>query len=102
MGGGNVLIGENCLFSQNITFRPSDVHKIYSKNNHNLINPVKDIIIQNNVWVGQDVLFAKGSVIPNGSIVGMGSVVTKPFLTENAIYAGNPAKMVKENVYWEH
>lgn len=38
--------------------------------------------------------------IPDGCIVGMGAVVAKQFSTANSVIAGNPAKIVKENINW--
>ena len=51
-------------------------------------------IIQNDVWIGQDVLLARGITLGHGCAVGAGSVVTKsvpPF----AIVGGNPARLIR-------
>lgn len=42
----------------------------------------------------------KGVELANGCIVGAGSVVTRKDLTPNTIIVGNPAREVKDNVYW--
>lgn len=55
------------------------------------------IIIGENVWIGADVRINKGVIIGNNSIVASASVVTKD-VPENCIVAGNPAKIVKENI----
>jgi len=42
----------------------------------------------------------KNVTIPNECIVGAGSVVTKRFDKEYCVIAGNPARVVRENVQW--
>ena len=43
----------------------------------------------------------KGSYVNTGSVVGYGSVVTRKFIEKNIIIAGNPARKVKENIFWD-
>lgn len=62
----------------------------------------KDIIIKENVWVGQKVIILPGVIIDEGAIIQSGSVVVKnvPALS---IVGGNPAKVFKERNkehYW--
>jgi acetyltransferase-like isoleucine patch superfamily enzyme len=52
-----------------------------------------DVSIGNNVWLGANVIILPGSVIPDNSIVGAGSVVNKKFRNGYTLYAGIPAKM---------
>ncbi len=96
-----VVIGNNCLFSEWIEFWASDTHSIFDSNG-NLLNQGKEIIVGNNVWIGKDSKILKNTTIPDGCIVGMGSVVSKKFTTTNAILAGVPAKVVKENISWSN
>ncbi|AGM26203.1 maltose O-acetyltransferase [Spiroplasma syrphidicola EA-1] len=55
----------------------------------------KEIIIENNVWLGANVTVTPGVVIGENSIIGAGSVVTKN-IPKNVIAAGIPAKVIKE------
>ena len=66
----------------------------------NLINKGESIIVGNNVWVCKNVIFMKNTKVPNGCIVAQGSIVTRKFDKENCVAAGNPAKLVKENISW--
>lgn len=61
----------------------------------------ENIIVGNNVLVCKNVTFMKNTKVPNGCIVAQGSIVTKKFDKENSVIAGNPAKIVKENIYWD-
>ena len=54
----------------------------------------KEIIIEDNVWIGERCSILKGVKIGKGAIVGCNSVVTHD-VPEYTIVAGNPAKVVK-------
>lgn len=98
--GSMVEIGDDCLFSQNVQFRPSDAHKIFDLQTNVRINLPKPIRIGAQVWIGQDVLFLKGSEVAAGCIVGARSLVTRAFEESNCILAGVPAKVVRRQVKW--
>lgn len=53
------------------------------------------IHIKNNVWIGAGSIILPGVTIGENSVVGAGSVVTKD-IPPNVIYAGNPAKFIKD------
>ena len=94
-------VGKNCMFSGSINIWPTDGHAIMDINSGKVINlGEKGVIIGDNCWIGQNAHFTKNSIIKNGTIVGAHSVVTKEFHLENIIIAGNPAKIIKENVTW--
>lgn len=98
--GTSIMIGKDCMFSHDIYVRTTDSHPIYNKDGLR-INPAEDIHIGDHVWIGMQSLILKGVVIPDGSVVGARSLVNKSFDVDEAIYAGQPAKLVKENMRWE-
>lgn len=51
------------------------------------------VIIENDVWIGQNCLIMGGVTIHNGAVVGARSVVTKD-VPPYAIVGGNPAKII--------
>lgn len=57
----------------------------------------KEVIIGDNVWIGNNVIILKGITIGDNAIIAAGSVVTKNVETGTTV-AGNPAKKIKENV----
>ena len=97
--GKNITIGEHCLFSSDIVVRTGDSHPVTDLEG-NRINPAKDVEIGNHVWVGHRALINKGVKISPDSVIGTGAVVTKRFESPNVCIAGNPAKVVKENISW--
>lgn len=54
----------------------------------------KDIIIENDVWIGSRATILKGVTIHRGAIIGANAVVTKD-VPPYAIVAGSPAKIIK-------
>lgn len=101
----NVSIGERCMFAFNTFLFHTDAHPIIDKKTNQIINKVKDMKIGNHVWVGANVNILKNTVIPDDSIVGLGAVASGDFAkkgTGNAGYiiAGNPAKIIRDNITW--
>lgn len=54
----------------------------------------KPIYIEDNVWIGRNSVIMKGVTIGKGSIIALGTIVTKD-VPKYCIVAGNPAKIVK-------
>ena len=99
----NIVIGEWGLFARDIWIRTSDMHMIYDIQSRSRINPNKDIVIGRHVWLGQDVTCLKGTIVGSGSCVGHGSLISNENTKNaNAIYAGRPAKLVREGIKWRH
>lgn len=99
--GAAITIGQECLFSSDVDIRNGDSHSIFNENGKR-INKAEDIIIGDNVWIGHRVIVLKGAVIACDSVIGAGAVVTRKFTNPNVVIGGNPAKIIKEHVRWEH
>lgn len=95
-----IIIGRDCMFSNNIEIHTSDYHSILD-NLGNRINAAKDVFIENHVWVGFRCTILKGSHISENSIVASNSVVNKRFNEPSSLLAGIPAKIKKENINWD-
>lgn len=54
-----------------------------------------DIVIEDGCWIGAGAIILPGVTVKNGGVVAAGSVVTKD-CEENCLYAGNPARKIKE------
>ena len=85
----------------NIMIWCTDTHTITDMDG-NITNIGHSIEIGDHCWVGMHAKILKNTKIPDDSIVGMGSIVTKKFETPNSVYAGNPAKLIKTGVQWSH
>lgn len=96
----NITIGDNCMFSYGITIRNNDIHKIFDITTQSTLNQPRDIKIANHVWIAPNATILKGATIHDNSIIGANAVVTKE-CPQNSIMAGNPAKIVKQNINWD-
>ena len=93
-----VIIGEHVGLGANVSIFDSDSHptnpwsRIY-ENDRN--TKTMEVVIDDYAWIGTNSIILKGVHIGCGAVIGAGSVVTKdvPPLT---IYAGNPARYVKD------
>ncbi|WP_333497010.1 acyltransferase [Kluyvera sp. CHPC 1.251] len=96
----HILIGDECCISHGIWMRNADPHLIFSANSNTRINPSRSIYIGDRVWLGQNAMILKGSIIHSGSIVGAMSLVAGKEIGSNSCWVGNPARKVKDNVFW--
>lgn len=96
----NIIIGNECLISFGNYLRTADPHEIYDIKTKKRVNNSKSILIGDHVWLGQCSLILKNTVIGSGAIIGGNSVVSGKTIQSNSIYAGNPAKKVKEGVFF--
>lgn len=100
VGSNNYIsIGENCMFSDQVEVWASDTHPIFNEQGK-WLNPEEPIVIGNNVWVGSRVIILKGIKIGDGSVVGMGTIVTKD-IASNVISAGFPNREIQNGIRWE-
>ena len=76
-GGGKIIIGDGVLIGQNTVIRSADHRYIpnvpFIKSGHTH----KDIVIEDNVWIGANCCILKNSHIGNTTIVGANSTITK-------------------------
>lgn len=94
-------IGEYCRLGGGLEVRGADGHTILDKDSKEILNrPKSTIKIGDHCWFGLNVKVQKDAVVPNGTVVGTMSIITKQFEKENTILVGSPAKVVRENVIW--
>ena len=98
--GSKLFFGKHCMLSDKIDIRTTDNHSIIDRTTHKRINYEKDVIIGDDVWIGTDVHVLKGTEIPEGCIIGAGTVITGKHDIPNSVIAGNPGREIKMNVEW--
>jgi acetyltransferase-like isoleucine patch superfamily enzyme len=101
-----LTIGRNVMIGHESTIMDYDGHPVfYSQAEYNqyqgeLYGGKSDpILIEDNVWIGFRTTILKGVTIGSGSIVGANSCVVSD-VPPNSIVAGNPARLIKENIIW--
>lgn len=90
-----IIIGKNVLIGTNCHILNSDFHSINPKKRNDEELFSTKLIINDNVFIGNNVTILKGGSIGKNSVVAAGSVVTKSF-PANVVIAGVPAKTIKE------
>ena len=92
---GGISIGNNVSISRGCSFIASglDPDKFFKGEKTHI---GKKIIVGNNVWIATNSTILGGVTIADNIIVAAGSVVTKDLLDSYAVYAGVPAKKVKQ------
>lgn len=88
--GNNVMMGPNCvIFNNNHGFDRIDIPMQKQG-----FTPVKPVIIEDDCWIGCNVIMTAGRIVKKGSIVGAGCVLTKDF-PEYSIIGGNPSRLIR-------
>ena len=64
--------GDDVLVSIHVIFLDTDYHPIFNQQGDR-INPDKEIIMGNKVWIGANVTILKGTHIGNNIIIGAGT-----------------------------
>ncbi|HCA83156.1 MAG TPA: colanic acid biosynthesis acetyltransferase WcaF [Flavobacteriales bacterium] len=88
---GQVNIGDHCCLSQG-AFLLCGNHD-YTKTGFDLI--VKDITLENGVWIGAKAIVAPGTVLHSHAVLTAGSMASGE-LEAYSIYGGNPAQKIRE------
>ena len=95
----NIIVGRRILVSWNTWLSTCDHHLIMDSQTNDRINFSKSIYIGDHVWCGQDTAISKGSFVASGAVIGAKSLATKLYFS-NTVNAGNPAKEIKNNIFW--
>ncbi len=100
----NAIIGQYCSIAYNVTIGPAehDIHSVsmspYSPHHKDGSSsadlPTKMVVIDDEVWIGANVVILQGVKIGYGSVVAAGAVVTKD-IPAMEIWGGVPAKKIK-------
>jgi acetyltransferase-like isoleucine patch superfamily enzyme len=93
-----VEIGKYCMISWDVQIMDSDFHKILDPDGNARLNTRK-VKIGDHVWIGSRATILKGVTIGDGAVIAAGSVVVRD-VPPHSVVAGNPAKVVKEQVRW--
>ncbi len=106
--GATLKIGAFCSIAEGVKFFLGGEHRVdwvttypfsflWESGRHITGHPKTkgDVIVGNDVWIGAEAVIMSGVKIGDGAVVGARAVVTKN-MEPYAIYAGNPARLVKK------
>lgn len=93
--GGKIIIGKNCLISQNVSVIAANhsISKMFPIIEQPWSEEKNFVIIGDDVWIGAGAIILPGIRIGTGAIIGAGSIVTKD-VEEYSIVLGIPAKKI--------
>jgi acetyltransferase-like isoleucine patch superfamily enzyme len=94
----SIKIGNNCLIAANCQIFDGAGHDLSFENVRNRINTkgsAKEIVIEDNVWIGANSIILPGVKIGNGSIISAGSTV-KGNIPPMVLAGGNPIEIIKD------
>lgn len=95
-----IQVGSDCMFSANISVKNGDSHSILDRVTGKRLNYTRDVYIGRHVWVGPSAVILKGVTVGNHAVIAASALVTKD-VPNNAIVAGNPARIVREEITWD-
>ena len=98
--GATVSIGNDVMMASDVQVRSDDGHAIYDVRSGRRVNAARDIKVGPHVWLGLRSVVLGGARIGRGSVIGLGSIVTRN-VPNNAIAVGAPAKVVRRDIAWE-
>jgi acetyltransferase-like isoleucine patch superfamily enzyme len=87
-----VRVGKNCMFATNSYVTDADWHDLYDRTA--APGSTAEVVLGDNVWIGDSAIVCKGVSIGENSVIGAGSVVASD-VPPNCIAAGNPARVIK-------
>ena len=94
----SIFIGNNVKIGGGVCIYDTDFHSldpVIRRSSEDFKNRAeKPVVIGNDVFIGAKSIILKGVTIGENSVIGAGSVVTKS-VPANQIWAGNPAKFIK-------
>lgn len=98
---GTVLkLGNDCMLSHNIRVLTTDSHPIFDCTEKR-INEAESISIGDHVWISMNTVVLKGTSVSDGCVIGANSICCGIYDEKNSIYAGSPAKKIRESIHWE-
>lgn len=95
-GEGGINVGDGSIFGPKVSILSSSHN--YQEGNllpYGFIDVKRPVIIGKGCWLGWGVMVVPGVTIGNGSVIAMGSVVTKD-IEAGVLAGGNPAKVIKK------
>lgn len=94
----SITIGDNVKIGGGVCIYDTDFHSldpVIRRSSEDLKKRAeKPVVIGNNVFIGAKSIILKGVTIGENCVIGAGSVVTKT-IPANQIWAGNPAKFIR-------
>lgn len=90
----SILVGDRVMVGVNSFISDSDWHNVDPCHRTKKNKSGKAVVIEDDVWIGGNVIVLKGVRIGEKSVIGANSVVVRD-IPANVVAAGNPCKVVR-------
>jgi acetyltransferase-like isoleucine patch superfamily enzyme len=100
MEGGRIELGEDCMVGSLVEVNNSDSHSLFDAASQQRLNPARDVVLGNHVWLGAGVWVSKGAQIGSGSVIAARSRVVG-VIPPQVLAAGNPAVAKRTGISWD-
>lgn len=94
----SICIGDGTIIAPNVVIMDSPYHRLWpaeARLTYEGNGVDQPVVIENNVWIGSQVLILPGTHIGQGAVIGARSVVNGK-IPPNCLAVGSPAKVVRE------
>ena len=99
-GSNKLLIHQDCMFSSDVVVQLSNGHALFNLESKKVYRSHGHLIeIGQHVWIGRRCSVRYGAMIGAGTMIGMESFVSEQ-VPQNVIAAGNPLKVIRQNIAW--
>src|SRR5690606_4920051 len=89
--GSNVMMGPHCFFLESThVYKSTEI----SMREQGRVKGRAQVVIEDDVWIGREVMIIGTKTIKTGSILGARTLLTKNFPAYSVI-GGNPSKLIK-------
>ena len=95
----HVVLADDCMLADEVLIRTNDGHGIFDRTSQEKINAARPVVLEPHVWIGRRTTINKGARVGTGTVVGSDSVVSG-VLDPHRLYAGVPAREIRENITW--
>ncbi|MGO1298817.1 MAG: sugar O-acetyltransferase [Vibrio sp.] len=94
LDGAKITIGDHVLVGPNTQFYTA-THSFDYRSRRNWEATCRPIVVEDDVWIGGNVVITQGVTIGARSVIAANSVVTKD-VPPDALYGGTPARCIRE------
>lgn len=93
----NIIIGKDVMMGPNvyILLHNHNIDRVDIPMIEQGLNESKQTIIEDDVWIGRQVLFTPGRIVKKGTVIAGGTVLCKDF-DAYSIVGGNPSKLIRK------